>query len=318
MSQTPDSVRAYLKAIGRLPLLEPEEEVKLGKAVQKMMACLAVKQRWREEGQEISQPQWAAEVGCTEGELEQILEGGKQAKDKMVSANLRLVVSLAKQYQNRGLDLMDLIQEGSLGLIRGVEKFEPTKGYKFSTYAYWWIRQGITRAIAEKKRTIRLPIHITEQLNHLKKASREFSQKSGRMATINELSRLIDVEPEKVLHLLSLNRTTASLDRIIGDDDSSCLADFIADSQPDAETKLEALLSEEWLEKLLADFSERERIVIARRYLIDEPENYREIGKKLKISHERVRQIHQQAMRKLRVKLGKNKPLGMNSVSSYL
>jgi RNA polymerase nonessential primary-like sigma factor len=317
MSQATDSVRDYLKSIGRLPLLNPEEEVKLGKAVQKMMACLEVKQQWDSDGQELSREQWAVEVGCTETELAQILESGKQAKDRMVSANLRLVVSIAKQYQGRGLDLLDLIQEGSLGLMRAVEKFEPTKGYKFSTYAYWWIRQSMMQGIADKKQAIRFPLHIIEKLNRLKKVSREFDQKLGRPPTVKELSCLMDSPSEDILSLLSLNRPIVSLDLMVGEEDNSCLGDFLADPQQDLHKKLETLLSQEWVRELLADFSEQERTVIARRYFVSEPEKYRDIGKKLNLSRERVRQIHEKALKKLRCKLRKGGQLRGSAVGSY-
>jgi RNA polymerase primary sigma factor len=175
----------------------------------------------------------------------------------------------------------------------------------------------MTRGIAEKKRAIRIPIHITERLNRLKKVSREFSQQFGKTPTVKELSRLMDSPLEDIQYLLSLNRSIVSLDMIVGEEENSCIGDFIADSQQDSDQKLETLISQEWLKQLLADFSEQERTVIARRYFGSEPEKYRDIGKQLNVSHERVRQIHEKALRKLRVKLGKDKPVGVSSVGSY-
>ncbi len=306
MGQTTDGIGDYLKAISRHRMLKPEEEVKLGKAVQKMSACLEVKQQLSKDGQEISKEQWATEVGCSEAELAQILEIGKRAKEQMVTANLRLVVSVASKYQGKGLDLLDLIQEGSLGLMRATEKFDPTKGYKFSTYAYWWIRLAVTRGIAEKNRAIRLPIHITEQLNRLHKAQREFSQQFGKNPTVNELSSLMDVASEEILFLLPLSRPIGSLDLMVSEESNSCLGDLIADPKQDLAEKLEAILSQEWIGELLGEFSEKEQAVITKRYLVSEPESYRDIGIKLSISGERVRQIHEKVLQKMRLKLTGN------------
>ena len=180
-----DMVRTYLHEIGRVPLLTHEQEIVYGKQVQKMMTLLAEKE---ELGSELSLKEWADHVQLSEIELNRIIKQGERAKQKMIEANLRLVVAIAKKYQKRNMEFLDLIQEGSLGLERGVEKFDPTRGYKFSTYAYWWIRQAITRAIAQQARTIRLPIHITEKLNKIKKTQRELAQKLGRSADVAEIA----------------------------------------------------------------------------------------------------------------------------------
>ena len=172
-----DSVRSYLRDIGRIPLLEHDEEILLGRQVQRLMEIQAIEEEDK-----------AAVLGITQKELRKQIKDGERAKDKMVTANLRLVVSVAKKYTKRNMELLDIIQEGTIGLVRGVEKFDPGRGYKFSTYAYWWIRQGITRAIAEKSRAIRLPIHVTENLNKLKKAQRELSQLNGEMPNVFQLS----------------------------------------------------------------------------------------------------------------------------------
>jgi len=185
-----DLVRSYLRDIGRVPLLTHEQEITLGRQVQELVALEELEQELasREGVEKPSPAVLAKEAGLTQVQLKKRLRSGQRAKERMVAANLRLVVSVAKKYTKRNMELLDLIQEGTIGLVRGVEKFDPTRGYKFSTYAYWWIRQGITRAIAEKSRTIRLPIHITETLNKLKKGQRELSQELGRTPTVTELA----------------------------------------------------------------------------------------------------------------------------------
>ena len=304
-----DSVRAYLRDIGRVPLLEHDEEILLGRKVQRLMYI-------REQQQElnIEDNSLASVLNITEKELRRQIHDGEKAKDKMVTANLRLVVSVAKKYTKRNMELLDIIQEGTIGLVRGVEKFDPGRGYKFSTYAYWWIRQGITRAIAEKSRSIRLPIHITENLNKLKKAQRELSQINGAMPTVFELSDHLNLPVDEIKDLMCKARQPTSLEIKIGENRDTALIDLLEDESQLPSKLLEKLCIKEDIRDLINELPEMQAAVISMRYGIGEnilePMSMTAIGQVLNMSRDRVRTLENKALKALR--------LQSNQISEYL
>jgi RNA polymerase primary sigma factor len=264
---TDDSVRLYLREIGKIPLLTLEEEQSLA---------------------------------------QRVVKGDKKAKDKMVEANMRLVVSIAKRYSGRGLDFLDLIQEGNTGLLRAVEKFDPDKGFKFSTYATWWIRQAITRAIADQARTIRIPVHMVETINKLLRTQRRLTQELNREPTLEELSRELEMEPEKVEYVMKIKQEITSLDAGVGrdgDDDDSVLGDFVEDEEriTPEESASNQLLKEQ-ITSILATLSEREQKIIKMRFGLGGGKSHtlEEVGQEFAVTRERIRQIEAKALSKLR------------------
>jgi RNA polymerase nonessential primary-like sigma factor len=306
-----DLVRSYLRDIGRVPLLTHEQEITLGRQVQELMALEEQREelRLRAGGDVPTDAELAEAAQLTPQQLKKRLRSGQRAKERMVAANLRLVVSVAKKYTKRNMELLDLIQEGTIGLVRGVEKFDPTRGYKFSTYAYWWIRQGITRAIAEKSRTIRLPIHITETLNKLKKGQRELSQELGRTPTVIELAEFVELPEEEVKDLLCRARQPVSLETKVGDGDDTELLDLLAadGTQPEELVDGECLRSD--MRDLLDQLPELQGRVLKMRYGIgiDEPMSLSSIARELEMSRDRARSLERRAHEEMR---RLSKPMG--------
>lgn len=261
---TEDPVRMYLKEIGTVPLLSAEEEEELAKRK---------------------------------------AEGDEHAKERLIEANLRLVVSIAKRYTGRGMSFLDLVQEGNLGLIKGVEKFDYTKGFKLSTYATWWIRQSVTRALADQARTIRVPVHMVETINKMSKMQRKLTLELGYEPSVAELAAALDVSEEKVMEIMQIAREPASLETPIGEGDDSSLGDFVADSNVvTPEGNVESVMLREHIDALLGDLKERERQVIVLRFGLEDghPRTLEEVGKEFNVTRERIRQIEAKALRKLR------------------
>ena len=295
-----DSVRSYLRDIGRIPLLEHDEEILLGRKVQRLMEIKACEDL----ANTATNEDLAGVLGMTVKDLKREIRDGEKAKDKMVTANLRLVVSVAKKYTKRNMDLLDIIQEGTIGLVRGVEKFDPGRGYKFSTYAYWWIRQGITRAIAEKSRAIRLPIHVTENLNKLKKAQRELSQLNGEIPNVFELSAYLNLSVDDIKDLMCKARQPTSLEIKIGENRDTALIDLLEDKTQLPDFLLEQQFIKEDIRSLISDLPEMQAAVISMRYGIGdemlEPMSMTAIGQILNMSRDRVRTLEHKALKALR------------------
>ncbi|MBF6175107.1 RNA polymerase sigma factor [Nocardia blacklockiae] len=295
LTASADSVRAYLKQIGKVALLNAEEEVELAKRIEAGLYATEKLREFADKGEKLPVQ--------SRRDLQWIMRDGNRAKNHLLEANLRLVVSLAKRYTGRGMAFLDLIQEGNLGLIRAVEKFDYTKGYKFSTYATWWIRQAITRAMADQARTIRIPVHMVEVINKLGRIQRELLQDLGREPTPEELAKEMDITPEKVLEIQQYAREPISLDQTIGDEGDSQLGDFIEDSE--AVVAVDAVsftLLQDQLQSVLETLSEREAGVVRLRFgLTDgQPRTLDEIGQVYGVTRERIRQIESKTMSKLR------------------
>ena len=286
-----DLVRVYLNGIGKTALLNAADEVELSQAIEAGLYA------------EYKLANSEKLTRATKRDLKILVREGKKARSHLLEANLRLVVSLAKRYTGRGMPLLDLIQEGNLGLIRAMEKFDYAKGYKFSTYASWWIRQAITRGMADQSRTIRLPVHLVEQVNKLSRIKREMYQSLGREATNEELAEESGIDESKIEMLLRQSRDPVSLDMPVGTDEEAPLGDFIEDAEAtDAETAVVASMRHSDIREVISSLEEREQDVIRLRYGLDDgvPRTLDQIGRRFGLSRERVRQIEREVMSKLR------------------
>ena len=287
-----DHVKMYLKEIGKVNLLTPEEELSLAK---RMADGETAKEQLEEIGEEIDED--------TKKQIDLLIADGEKAKKSLAEANLRLVVSIAKRYVGRGMLFLDLIQEGNLGLIKAVDKFDYTKGYKFSTYATWWIRQAITRAIADQARTIRIPVHMVETINKLVRVSRQLVQELGREPTPEELAKELNMPVDKVREISKISQEPVSLETPIGEEEDSHLGDFIQDEHiPVPADEAAHTLLREQLEKVMDTLSEREQKVLALRFGLEDgkPHTLEEVGREFQVTRERIRQIEAKALRKLR------------------
>jgi RNA polymerase primary sigma factor len=300
---TEDSIRLYLQEIGRIRLLRADEEIELARKIADLLELERLRDDLLEQYDRYpTDAEWAKAVEMPVGDFRRRLFRGRRAKDKMVQSNLRLVVSIAKKYMNRGLSFQDLIQEGSLGLIRAAEKFDHEKGYKFSTYATWWIRQAITRAIADQSRTIRLPVHLYETISRIKKTTKLLSQEMGRKPTEEEIADRMEMTIEKLRFIAKSAQLPISLETPIGKEEDSRLGDFIESDGETPEDQVAKNLLREDLEGVLSTLSARERDVLRLRYGLDDGrmKTLEEIGQIFNVTRERIRQIEAKALRKLR------------------
>jgi RNA polymerase primary sigma factor len=300
---TEDSIRLYLQEIGRIRLLRADEEIELARKIADLLELERIREQLMKQlDREPQDAEWASAVEMPLPAFRRRLYIGRRAKDKMVQSNLRLVVSIAKKYMNRGLSFQDLIQEGSLGLIRAAEKFDHEKGYKFSTYATWWIRQAITRAIADQSRTIRLPVHLYETISRIKKTTKLLSQEMGRKPTEEEIATRMEMTIEKLRFIAKSAQLPISLETPIGKEEDSRLGDFIESDGETPEDQVAKSLLREDLESVLGTLSPRERDVLRLRYGLDDGrmKTLEEIGQIFNVTRERIRQIEAKALRKLR------------------
>lgn len=300
---TEDSIRLYLQEIGRIRLLRADEEIELARKIADLLELERIREQLSEQlDRNPKDSEWASAVNMPLPAFRHRLHVGRRAKDKMVQSNLRLVVSIAKKYMNRGLSFQDLIQEGSLGLIRAAEKFDHEKGYKFSTYATWWIRQAITRAIADQSRTIRLPVHLYETISRIKKTTKLLSQEMGRKPTEEEIATRMEMTIEKLRFIAKSAQLPISLETPIGKEEDSRLGDFIESDGETPEDQVSKNLLREDLESVLDTLSPRERDVLRLRYGLDDGrmKTLEEIGQIFNVTRERIRQIEAKALRKLR------------------
>ncbi|AFY56529.1 RNA polymerase sigma factor, cyanobacterial RpoD-like family [Rivularia sp. PCC 7116] len=300
-----DTVRSFLVQIGRVPLLSREEEIFFAQRVKQLMELLQVKEDLTEKSSsEPSLSTWANAVEMTPTQLQETLDNGEIARQKMIEANLRLVVAIAKKYQHRNLEFVDLIQEGTLGLQRGVEKFDPDKGYKFSTYAYWWIRQAITRALDQKSRSIRLPIHVCQTLKKIKKARRDLTQQLGRNPTISEISSHVSLKPAQIQDYLHMSRQPVSLDLRVGEGQDTELQDLLEDTNSSIDDYVNSQSLKECLDEMLVELTPQQREVVNLHFGLSDGRELTltEVAKRMDISHTRVRQLQRQAIARLRRK----------------